>query len=439
MKKQQLQATADFVVAEAKRLGATDCEVTIGTGQSVDTSVRLGNVEELQGAQTQGLEFKAFVGSRSAHVSTADLRRRSLTRLVRDTIATARLAQEDPSAGLADASLFANSAPELGLYDDAASKLSVEQKIKMAMAAEAAAMAADKRITNSEGAGFSESRGVTVKANSRGFSGAYEGSSCSISATVIAEDGGNMQVGGWWSQSRKLGGLLSPEEVGRIAAEHALRQLGARRVKSQTCPVVFDPQMAARLVGQFVGAAAGAHIYRKSSFLVGKRGEKVASSLVTIVDDPLIVGGLASRPFDAEGLPTRTRTIVGDGTLECYLLGVYSARKLGETPNGGSTSNLYLKAGNVSAQDLIASVESGLYLTSVSGPGFNPTTGDYSVGASGMWIEKGKIAFPVQGITIAGNVVDMFNGIEAVGSDLEFRSSVNAPTIKIGAMMVAGE
>ena len=439
MKKEQLESTAAFIVAEAKRLGATDCEVTIGAGQSVDIGVRLGKVEELQGAQTQGLEFKAFVGQRHASVSTADVRRRSLTRLIRETIATAKLAQEDPSAGLAEREQFASSIPNLELFDGAATALPVEKKIEMALAAEAAAMSADQRITNSEGAGFSENTGITVKANSRGFVGAYEASSCSLSATVIANDDSGMQVGAWWSSSRKLAGLLSPEEVGKVAAEHALRKLGARRVKSQSCPVVFDPQMAARLVGQLVGAASGAHIYRKSSFLVGKRGQLIASPLVTIVDDPLIKGGLASRPFDSEGLPCKTRTIVGEGKLECYLLGVYSARKLGEAPNGGSTSNLYLKAGSASPEEIIASVSNGLYLTSVSGPGFNTTTGDYSVGASGLWIENGKIAFPVQGITIAGNVVDMFNGIEAVGNDLVFRSGTNAPTIKIGSMMIAGE
>lgn len=438
--KAQLQAAAEFVVAEAKRLGASDCEVTIGAGESVDIGVRLGHVEELQGAQSQGLDFKAYVGTRSATVSTADLRRRSLTKIVRDTIATARLAQEDPNAGLAAAEHFAKSIPDLKLFDGAASALSTEAKIAMALQAEEAAMSVDKRIENSEGAGFSESKSVTVKANSRGFVGAFESSSCSIQASVIATDSdGGMQRGGWWSQSRKLSGLAGAAEVGRIAAEHALRQLGARRVKSQICPVVFEPLMAARLVGQFVGAANGAHIYRKSSFLVGKRGQVVGSKLLTIIDDPLIEGGLGSRPFDGEGLPSRTRVIVDEGKLDCYLMGVYAARKLGEAPNGGSTSNLYVKAGNVSPEEIIASVESGLYLTSVSGPGFNGTTGDYSVGASGLWIENGKIAFPVQGITIAGNVVEMFNGIEAVGNDLVMRSGVNAPTLKVKSMMVAGE
>ncbi len=441
MKKEQLQATADFVVAEAKRLGASDCEVTIAAGQSVDIGVRLGEVEELQGAQTQGLEFTAYVGTRHASMSTADLKRRSLTRLVRDTIATAKLAEEDPYAGLAESKFFARGKlPELDLLDAAASKLAVKDKIEMAMAAEKAALGSDKRVSNSEGAGFSESQRVLVMANSRGFSGAYEGSNCSIGANVIAADtDGSMQVGGWYSQSRSLAGLQSPEEVGRIAAEHALRQLGARRVKSQSCPVVFDPDMAARLVVQFVGAASGPQIYRKSSFLVGKRGKSVAASAVNIIDDPLIAGGLASRPFDGEGLASARRVIVGEGKLECYLLGVYAARKLNEDPNGGSFSNLYLEAGKETPEEIIASVANGLYLTSVSGPGFNATTGDYSVGASGLWIENGKIAFPVQGITIAGNVVEMFNGIEAIGSDLVFRGRVNAPTLKIGKMMIAGE
>lgn len=437
--KQQLLSVAEFIVAEAKRLGATDCSVVLGAGQSVDLGVRLGNVEELQGAQTQGLDFTAYVGKRVASASSSDLRRRSLTRLVRETIATAKLAQEDPTAGLAESEQMAKVIPDLKLHDNAASKLPVEDKIKLALATEKAAMGADKRISNSEGASFSENMSVTVRANSRGFIGAYEGSSCSLSASVIAAGDSGMQVGSWWSASRSLDGLASPDEVGKVAAEHALRQLGARQVKSQSCPVVFDPMMAARLVSQLVGAASGGVIYRKSSFLVDKLGKAVASKLVTIIDDPLIEGGLASRPFDSECLPAKKRVIVSEGKLECYLLGVYAARKLGMTPNGAQTSNLYLQAGSLTPEEIIASVKNGLYLTKVSGPGFNQTTGDYSVGASGIWIEDGKLAFPVQGITIAGNVVEMFNGIEAVGNDLVFRSGTNAPTIKIAKMTIAGE
>ncbi len=442
MNKQQLKAIADFVVAEAKRLGATDCEVTIGVGESVEVGVRVGNVEELQGAQTQELEFRAFVGQRHASISTSNLDQSVLTKLIGDTIEVAKLAPEDPTAGLADASAYSNNVPDLGLFDDEASKLPVEKKVELALAAEKAAMEADKRVANSRGCGFSDEMNIIVRANSRGLSVAYETSACSLSAAVIASDpagDGVMQIGGWGSSSRKLSTLQSADEIGRIAAEHAVRQLNPRRVKSQTCPVIYDPQSAARLISQLVGAASGAQIYRKSSFLVDKRGTQVASKLITIVDDPHIIGGLASRPIDSEGLPTRKRVIVDKGTLECYLLGIYSARKLGETPNGGSTSNLYVQNGETPVEELIASVESGLYLTSASGLGFNATTGDYSVGASGIWIENGKFAFPVQGITVAGHIIGMLQGIDAVGNDLVFRSSVNSPTLKINKMMLAGE
>ncbi|MBX9573977.1 MAG: hypothetical protein K2X77_34090 [Candidatus Obscuribacterales bacterium] len=439
MKKQQLQDTAAFAVAEAKRLGATDCEIGIQAGESFQIGVRNGDVEELQGSQSRGLELTVFVGQRHATVSSADFRRRSLTRLIRDAIATAKVSDEDPSAGMAEPEHLAKEVPELDLYDPAIERITVADRIRIARQCEAAAMAADPRITQSSGASFSDNRGVVVLANSRGFVGSYAGSMVSISASVVAEADQQMQVGSWYSVSRKLAGLESPELVGKIAGEHAARQLGGRSVASQVVPVVFDPQMAARLVGQFVGAASGAHVYRKSSFLHDKFGQMVASPLVTIVDDPLIPGGLGSRPFDAEALPSRRREIVSEGKLAAHLIGVYAARMLKTAPNGQGTSNLYLQAGTLTPEEIIGSVQNGLYLTGVSGPGFNATTGDYSVGASGFWIENGKLAYPVEGITIASNVVAMFNGIEAIGNDLVFRGGTNAPTVKIRSMTIAGK
>ena len=439
MKMLKLQAVANFAIAEAKRLGATDAEITMSVGDSVSIGVRQGEVEELTGAQSQGLTFRAFVGQRHATVSSSDFRKRSMTKLVRDTIALAKVSEEDPSAGLADPEHLAREFPELNLFDASVSSLSVADKIRLAKECEAAALGENKLVTNSEGAGFSDSRGILVKANSRGFSGAYQSSHCSLSASAIASDGESMQVGSWYTQGRKPADLEDAASVGRVAAQHALRQLGARRVKSQNVPVVFDPSMAARLVGQFVGAAHGSHVYRKSSFLADKLGQQVASPLVTIVDDPLIPGGLGSRPFDSEGLVSARREIVAAGKLACYLINVYGGRMLKTAPNGGSTSNLYLKAGTLSPEEIIASIPNGLYLTSVSGPGFNATTGDYSVGASGMWIENGKLAFPVDNITIASNVADMFGGIVAVGNDLVFRGGTNSPTIMIKSMTVAGE
>lgn len=439
MNRQQLENVAQFVVAEARRLGASDCDISIGAYESVDTGVRLGQVEKLEGAQGRELRFRAFVGKNSATTRTADFRRRSLTRMVRETVAMARASEPDEFAGLPARELLATGVPDLGLADAALKELPVGVKIDLAMQAEAAARAVDPRITNSKGAGFSDSRGISVYANSLGFLGSYEGTSCTLHATVVASENGAMQVGGWWSSSRKLAGLESAEAIGATAAAHALRQLGARKVASQVVPVVFDPQMAGRLLGQFASAAMGASIYRQASFLVGKLGQPVASKEVQIIDDGRLPGALGSRPFDAEGLPTGTRAIVADGVLQSYFLGSYAARKLGTAPNGGSITNLYMQAGKVSPEEIIRSVSNGLYLTNVSGPGFNVVTGDYSLGASGIWIENGQLAYPVEEITVAGNLLEMFASIEAIGSDLVFRSSVNAPTIKIARMTVAGK
>jgi PmbA protein len=256
---------------------------------------------------------------------------------------------------------------------------------------------------------------------------------------VASDKDGEMQTNGWHAASRSFKGLESPEAIGKKAAERALRQLGARKVKSQVVPVVFDQQMAARLIGQFVSAASGRSIDRKSTFLLNKLGEIVASKQVTIVDDPLMKGKLGSRPFDGEGLPMKRRIIVGEGKLLTYLVDAYAGRKLKCEPNSSGTGNLYLEAGDKTAEEIIASVKNGLYLTSVSGSGVNGVTGDYSLGASGMWIEDGKLAYPVSGITVASNLLDMFAGIIAVGNDLEFRSSTSSPTILIDKMTVAGE
>jgi PmbA protein len=351
----------------------------------------------------------------------------------------ATASEADPFAGLVEARYLASSIPDLQLSDPTIARITTEEKIQIALTAEQAARSFDERITNSRGASFTDWSGTTVYANSHGFVGSYTSTHCSISCAVVASAESEMQVGGWSSGALGYGKLETPEQVGSTAAKRALRMLGARKVKSQMVPVVFDPLMAATLLAQFVGAAAGSHVYRNSSFLAGKLNEIVASELVTIIDDPLMIGGLGSRPYDGEGMPAKKRTIVENGRLATYLLSGYSARKLKTEPNGGSTGNLHFAPGASTADDIIASVSNGLYLTSVSGPGFNVVTGDYSRGASGLWIENGKIVFPVEGITIASNMLEMFKAIEAVGNDLIFRSSTCSPTIKIGAMMVAGD
>ncbi|MFA6211388.1 MAG: TldD/PmbA family protein [Candidatus Obscuribacterales bacterium] len=430
---------AEFVIKEGKRLGATECDVRISYSNSVDTGVRLGEVETLEGANSRSLQFEAYVGKKSASTSTSDLRRPALTELVRNTIAMASASEEDPFAGLPEAKYLAKKIPDLGLTDDAIAKITTEEKIQIALAAESAARGYDERITNSRGASFTDWSGSTVYANSHGFVGTYSSTHCSISAAVVASQGDQMQVGGWSSGALSYGKLESPEQVGITAAKRALRMLGAKKVKSQVVPVVFDPLMAAQLLAQFVGATAGSHVYRNSSFLAGKLDQMVASEAVTIIDNPLMIGGLGSRPYDGEGLPALKRTLVTKGKLSTYLLSSYSARKLSTTPNSGSTGNLHFEPGTLTPEEIIASVGNGLFLTSVSGPGFNVVTGDYSRGASGLWIENGELTFPVEGITIAGNMLDMFANIDAIGNDLIFRSSTVSPTIKIGSMMVAGD
>lgn len=437
--KDSLLTAARFVIEEAGRLGASDSEVSISAMQSTVVGVRLGEVEKLEGANSRSLHFQAFVGKKSASTSTSDFRKSALTAAVADTIAMARASEEDPFAGLPERERLAQEVPELALFDPAIAALAPERKIKMAMQAEKTARNADKRISNSQGAKYSDRSGVTVYANSLDFIGSYSGSMCSIYAGVVASQDGQMQVGGWGSACRSLQGLEEPESVGAEAARRALRMLGSVKVKSQVVPVVFDQQMAAEILGQFIAAAVGSHVYRNSSFLAGKLGEVVASANVTVIDDPLIKGGLGSRPFDGEGLPMRKRTIVDGGRLSTYLLNSYAARKLATVPNCGGTGNLYLQPGMMSADEIIATVDNGLYLTSVSGPGFNMVTGDYSLGASGLWIEKGKLAYPVDGITVASNLLKMFADIEAVGNDLVFRSATVSPTVKIAAMTVAGE
>ena len=439
---EKLAALAKFVLAEAKKNGATDCDVNMRVADSVDTTVRMGEVEALETAvQSRHLTFRAYVGKNNAVVSTTDFSRPSLKQAIRDTVEMAKASEPDPDSGLPDAEYLApaESLPDLNLYDESVSQVEAGRKIELAITAEAAARAFDKRITNSEGAGFSDSSGTTAYANSRGFLGTLSSSVCSLQASVIASQGSEMQSGGWWHQSRSMNALESPESIGEEAARRAIRSLGARKVDSQKCPVVFDQRMAADLIGKLARAADGTAVYRKSSFLVDKLGEMVANKEITIIDDPHMPGRLGSRPWGSEGLKLKKRTIVDAGRLEQFFLDGYAARKLETVPNGGAQSNLYLQPGKSSPEDIIRSVKNGLFLTGISGMGFNAITGDYSLGASGLWIENGELVFAVDEITIASTLIDMLNAIEAVGNDLEFRSSVSSPTILVGRMTVGGK
>jgi PmbA protein len=362
----------------------------------------------------------------------------------------ARSTAEDRYSGLPGPEELTRTFPDLDLLDDRARSLSVEERTQLALVAEKAALDFDRRITNSEGAEFSNQLGRVIYANSHDFSGEYQGSTYGLSVVPVAASNGSMQRDYWYSSQRKFLCLESPEAVGKKAAERALRRLGARKIKTREVPVVFDPDIAASLLRNFSSALSGYSLYKGASFLIGKIGTKIASELVTVIDDGTIPAALGSKPFDGEGLPTRKKTVVEKGILQSYLLDTYSGRKLGYSstgnaarsvgePPGVAPTNFYLAPGSSSPKEIIASVGEGFYVTELIGFGVNPVTGDYSRGAVGIWIDKGELAYPVEEVTIAGNLKEMLLNIEMVGNDLEMRDRISAPTIKISRMTVAGD
>ncbi len=445
----KLENLATEVLEHARQQGATAGDVLIATGESFSAGVRLKEVEKVQQSQEKRMGVRLFVDQRSAITSTADFTRETLFSLVEETIALAKATEADEFSGLPTADMLAKDLPNLDLYDSVTS-LSPEEKIALAREAETVALSVDPRITNSEGAEFSSGDHEVLYANSLGFSGRYRTSSYSLTVVPVAAQNGAMQRDYWYSSHRKFAQLESPAAIGQKAAERTLRRLGARRVKTQEAPIVFDPQMAASLLRHLAGAISGSALYRKTSFLLGKLGEKIAANGIGIDDDARIPSALGSKPFDGDGLPTRRTPVVEDGVLTSYLLDTYSARKLGMQSTGSasrsfsdapsaSTTNFFLKPGTTSPEEIIRSVRSGLYVTELSGFGVNPITGDYSRGVVGMWIENGELTYPVEEITIAGNLLDMFKQIEVIGNDLDLRSTIAAPTLKIARMTIAGE
>jgi PmbA protein len=436
------------LLKQATRRGATGADAFVVEDQSFSAQVRLGEVDTVKHAREQHMALRVFVGKSVAAASTSDLSAEAMTRLVDEAVSLARVTSPDELAGLPEASELARQVPDLGLRDPHGHDLPPEEKIELARRCEAAALGADARITNSEGGDFSDRRARYAYATSHGFSGAYETSSFSLAVSPVATENGEMQRDSWYHVTRRRERLDVPEEIGRIAARRAVRRLGARRVKTAEVPVIFDPEMAATLVRHIAGAASGPALYRRASFLVGKLGERIAAPSVTIVDDGTIPGALGSRPFDGEGLSVRRTVLVDQGVLRSYLLDTYTGRKLGlpsthHAARDGSgvsvsTTNLHLAAGDQEPADLIRSVRNGLYVTELIGFGVNGVTGDYSRGAVGLWIENGELAYPVEEITVAGNLLDMLHGVEGVGNDLVFRDRTAAPTLLIGRMTVAG-
>ncbi len=437
------------VLSRARACGATEADVIVADGETFSVQVRVGAVDRLTKAREKRLGLRVFVGKRSATTSTSDFSLDSLDRLVSETCILAKAVVEDPVSGLPDPSQMAQEWPALGLYD--ATQPQTEVQIDLAKRAEAAAFAADQRITNSEGSEFDSSSGRVVLANSHGFIGSYKSSSFSLSVSPIATEPGTgaMQRDSWYEVQRKFARMASAESIGQEATRRAVRRLGARKVGTKRVPVVFDQEMAGSLLANLCSAVSGYGLYKRASFLLDQLGHTVASDHITVHDDGRMEGGLGSRPFDGEGLPTRKNTIVERGVLKSYLLDTYSGRKLGQASTGNASrsvgdnpsvgpTNFYLVPGMKTAEQIIGSVKEGLYVTELIGFGINMVTGDYSRGASGFWIENGELAYPVEEITIAGNLKQMFKDIELVGSDLVFRGRIASPTLKIGEMMVAG-
>ena len=433
-----LAAVADRVLLEARAGGATaaETEVSQAFGQSV--TVRKGDVETIAYNRDKGIGVTVYVGKRRGHASTADFASDAIKDTVAKALTIARYTAQDDCAGLADAALLARAWDDLDLYHPW--DLPVEEAIALGCECEAAALAVDRRITNSEGATVSLHEAQFVYANSNGFSGGYASSRHGIYCSVIGEQDGAMQRDDWYTSARSPADLESAAQVGRLAGERAVHRLGARKLATLECPVLFEAPIATGLIGHFVSAVSGGSLYRKSSFLLDSVGKQVFAPQMTIREEPHLLRGQASAPFDDEGVATRPRDVVKGGIVQGYFLGSYSARKLGleSTANAGGNHNLVVSHGEDDLPALIRRMKRGLLVTELLGQGVNPVTGDYSRGAAGYWVDRGEIAYPVEEITIAGNLQRMYRDVVAVGNDVDRRGSRHCGSVLIGAMTVAG-
>jgi PmbA protein len=434
-----LRQIAADVLEHARSLGASAAETEVSEGFGNNVTVRLGEVETIEYARDKGVGVTVYLEKQRGHASTSDFSARALRETVEAALSIARFTAPDECAGLADPDLLARDVADPGLYFPW--DLSVEEAIERARACESAALQVDRRITNSEGATVSTQQSHFIYANSLGFSGGYPSSRHSLMCSVIAVEGDEMQRDDWYAIARAADDLEPVEEVGRTAGRRCARRLGARRLETMQVPVLFEAPVAASLLGHFVGAASGGSLYRKTSFLLDSLGQQVFAPFIRIHDVPDLERGLASSPFDDEGVATRRRDVVHDGVLQGYFLGSYSARKLGmrSTGNAGGNHNLLLDSTGEDFPALLRKMRRGLLVTELLGMGVNQVTGDYSRGAAGFWVEEGELAYPVQEITIASNLKDMFKGIVAVGNDVVVRGSRQCGSILVERMTVAGE
>jgi PmbA protein len=446
-----LRELAQEIVRRAMAGGATAAECVVREGDEFSTLVRLGQVETLKESGSRAIGVRVFNGKRAASTYSSDFSREGLDRMVKSALELSKITSEDPYGGIPEASQLGSLSGDLDLYSADVYSLPGEERISYARRAEKAALDYDPRIKNSEGGSFDAATGHKVLANSHGFVGEYRRSYCSVAAVPIAQnENGTMQRDYWFSVARNLGRLDSPEHVGEVAAQRTLRRLGARKGKTAHVPVVLDPRVAASMLDHIFEGVNGDSVYRGASFLAGKLGEKIAGERVTVIDDGTIVGGFGTSPFDGEGIPTRRTVVIENGVLKSYLLNTYTAKKLGlqTTANasrglagtpGIGPGNYFLQPGTKTPQQIIGEIKEGLYVTEFLGHGANLVTGDYSRGASGMWISGGELAYPVEEITVAGNLKDIFFNIAEIGSDLEFRGAMACPTIRIEGLTVGGE
>src|SRR5438093_2527690 len=442
---------AQDIVRRAMNSGATAAECVIREGDEFSTLVRLGQVETLKESGSKAIGVRVFNGKRAASTYSSDFSREGLDRMLKSALELSRITSEDPYAGIPELEQLGSISGDLDLYYADVYSLPGEERISYARRTEKAALDYDPRIKNSEGGSFDAATGHKVLANSHGFVGEYRRSYCSVAAVPIAqsEDGG-MQRDYWFSVARSLSRLEPAEQVGRIAAQRTVRRLGARKAKTAQVPIVFDPMVANSILDHIFEGVNGDSVYRGASFLAGKLGQKIAGDNVTVIDDGTMPGGFGTSPFDGEGVPTRRTVVIENGVLKSYLLNTYTAKKLGlqTTANasrglagtpGIGPGNYFLQPGTRTPQQLIADVQEGLYVTEFLGMGVNLVTGDYSRGASGLWISGGELTYPVEEITVAGNLKDIFFNISDIANDLEFRGSVACPTIRIDGLTVGGE
>jgi PmbA protein len=433
-----LQAQVERIIAEARRQGASACEVAVSMEQGLSTTVRQGEVETVEFNRDQGFGITLYVGQRKGSASTSASGEAAIQETVAAALAIARHASEDESAGLADAALMARELPELDLYHPWA--ITPEQAVELALACESAAFATDARIGNADGTSLSTHQGCRVYGNSHGFVGGYASTRHSLSCVMIAEGEGQMQRDYWYDVNRQGELLADPAKIGRLAAERSVARLGARPVPTCEVPVLFAPELATGLFGHFLAAISGGNLYRHSSFLEGALGQRLFPEWLSIDERPHIPRAMGSAAFDGDGLATYAKPFVAGGELVSYILGTYSGRKLGlpSTANAGGVHNLFVSHGDEDQQALLRRMGRGLLVTELMGQGLNLVTGDYSRGAAGFWVENGEIQFPVQEVTIAGNLKDMFRQIVAVGSDLELRGNIRTGSVLIERMTVAG-